>query len=178
MPAFIPVAFLDTFDTVASLPARMGLFRADPLTQYGERILTLRTFRKDSDPAEENFAWNQAYAKWPEVKNTLSQMKRIGDAQLGPPGIEYGRVFLEMLDAGAATPWRASIASPMRPFLRAHLPLRTNPGAVLYVGRESMHLFPGQLTIVEQRGLQSGVNFGEWPRIHLVADFRVRTAQE
>ena len=100
MPHFTPLVFLDTYPLLASLPAREGMFRA---THDGERILALRGPKKDTEPAEEAWVRYQSYAKWPEAKIMLGQLKRIGDGLLGE--IEFGRVFLEMLDAGACLPW-------------------------------------------------------------------------
>jgi hypothetical protein len=171
MTAFTPIAFLDTFDLVASLPARMGLFRdaAD-----GSRMLALRTERPA--PLGEDagigrvanpFGWYAAYTKWPEMKNLLGRLKRIGDVQLGE--IELGHVYLEMLDADTVTQWRRPEASP---WVCAHLPVRTNPAAFLYAGREMTHLLPGQLTVVDRGVWSSAVNWGEYARIHLVIEFR------
>jgi hypothetical protein len=163
--SFTPIAFIDTFDLVASLPPRIGLFRH---VESGERLLPIRGYRKDTDPAEELFAWHQTYAKWPEIKNTIGQMRRLAAERIGPPGIELGRVFLEMLDGGTALPWRRPEASA---WIRAHLPLRTNPAAFMFAGRESMHLLPGQLTVVAP-AWGCAVNWGEFSRIHLVVDFK------
>ena len=160
MPAFTPIAFIDTFDLVASLPPHLGLFIQ---VAEGRRILLLRWSRKDTDDA---FAWHKTYSRWIEAKNMLGQLKRIGDAHLG--SFEFGRVFLEMLTPGATLPWRTPEETD---FLRAHLPLRTNPQARMYAGTETVHLLPGQLTIVSG-GPQCAINLGSWPRVHLVCDFR------
>ena len=160
MTAFTPIAFIDTFDLVASLPPHLGLFRP---TETGERVLPLRGPRKD---AEETFAWYKPYGRWVEAKNMLGQLQRIGDAHLG--SIEFGQVFLEMLDPGVTLRWDWTAPTS---FARGHLPLRTNPLARMYAGTETAHLLPGQLTIVSG-GPQCAINLGSWPRVHLVCDFR------
>jgi hypothetical protein len=163
MTAFTPVAFLETFDLVASLPPRMGLFRE---AADGSHMLPLRGRGK-----EDRLGWYGAYVKWPEMKNLLGHIKRIGDAQLGE--VELGPVFLEMLGPGTALPW-----GPPTPglFLRAHLALRTNPAALMFAGLERAHLLPGQLTAVDRGVWSSSVNWGEYARIHLVCDFRKKEA--
>jgi hypothetical protein len=165
MPHITPIAFIDTFDLVASLPAYMGAFRATG--DHGARWIRLRdrkTVAEGEDP--DVFTWYQPYGRWVEMKNMLGQLKRIGDARLG--GIEWGCVWLEMLDPGTALPWYMHHDQ----FMRGHLPLRTNPGARIMAETESAHLLPGQLTIVNVAVMGSAVNFGEWPRVHLVCDFR------
>ncbi len=170
MPAFVSVTFLDTYALLASLPEREGLFRS---IDFGERILSLRGVRKGTDEADENFAWNQTAAKWTELRNTLDRLKRMGENR--GVKVEFGRVYLEMLDPGSTVPWRTLNGPYHEHFLRAHLPLRTNPLARIMVGTESAHLLSGQLTVVNVRMPHSAVNLGEWPRVHLVCDWREGT---
>src|SRR5580704_13213542 len=136
MPAFTPITFLDTFDLAAALPPRMGLFRE---TADGH-LLPLRGRGKEG----ERIGWYPAASKWPEMKTLVGNLQRIGEARLGE--IEVGAVFLHMLNPGTATAWHPPEASP---WIRTHLALRTNPGALMFAGREAHHLLPGQLTAVD-----------------------------
>lgn len=172
MPVFTSIAFLDTFEAVASLPARMGLFRA--AVEDDTRFIPLRGHPKGA--SGDRIAWYQTYAKWPEMKNILGRLKRIGDGIVADPGIEFGYIFLEMLDAGSVTAWRPPEDPPS--WLRVHLPLRTNPDAFLFAGRESAHLLPGSLALVNRAIWSCAANWGEASRIHLVADFRKKAATE
>jgi aspartyl/asparaginyl beta-hydroxylase len=173
MPHITPIAFIDTFDLVASLPAYMGAFRSagDP----GVRWMRLRDHKTVAEGEGENiFTWYQPYGRWIEMKNMLGQLKRIGDERLGE--IEWGRVYLEMLDPVATLPWRAQTEPYYQRFMRAHLPLRTNPAARIMAETESANLLPGLLTIVNVAVVGSATNFAEWPRVHLVCDFRRKGA--
>ena len=156
MPNFAAVAFLDTYDLVASLPGRIGEFKAG-----NPRILTLRGAVKDK---EGEYGYTALANRWPEVKNILGRIE-MGTPQSGP--LDLGRAYLEMLDPGSDTRWQ-SVGGI---FATLHLPLRTNPDAIMYSGRENQHLLPGMLTIVDTR-LWSAVNRGEWPRVHLVVDVK------
>ena len=173
MAHFTPIVFVDIFDLAASLRERMGLFKPD---RVGEHILPIRGNRKDTDPAEDNFVGYANVAKWVELKNALSRIKRLGDERLGE--VEVGRIFLEMiaptLNPG---PWRREIDPYFERFTRLHLPIRTNPAAMMlaWTGSEApevAHLRPGHLTIINVRVPHTSINLGEWPRIHLVIDFR------
>ncbi len=165
MPAFVPVAFLDTFDLVASLRERMDRFRST-----GEAGLTELRVREESSIEGKGHVWYKPYAEWPELKATIQTLRGLGDRLAGAAGIELGRVFLEMLDPGTTLPWTTEESE----FVRVEMALRTNPGARLFVGTESTHLLPGQLTIVATGVPRCAVNLGEWPRVHLVVEFRRR----
>ena len=173
MTNFVPIAFLDTFELAASLRRRMGAFVLDPLDMLGPRCLKVRGPRTGADDPDDDLAF-VAYkdaANWPELRATLGRISRIGEATIG--GVEFGRVFLELLMPATRLPWDVLVEDRYSErFSRLHLPLRTNPAAIVYAGTEQMHLLPGQLTIVNQRAGVSAVNLGEWPRIHLVVDFK------
>src|SRR5712691_7616392 len=171
---FTPITFLDVHELAASLRERAGLFKQSP--DSGLRLILHRGFKKDTDEAEEMFTGYAVTTKWVELRNVVSRLKRIGDELLGPPGIEWGCIYLEMLDPGAMLSWRPGRTGPYAErFVRAHLPLRTNPGAMLYRGVEGVHLPQGQLAIVSSQVPQSAINLGEWPRVHLIIDFRRKT---
>lgn len=169
MSNFTPIAFVDTFGLAASLPPRMGLFRPG---EEEERVLPIRGFRKDSAPADMDFIYYaRTYTKWVELKNMLGLLKRLAETRVGP--VEFGCVWLEMLDPQTVMQWlQPQTGAYYEGFWRAHLPIRTNPAARMYSGTDAAHLLPGQLTIVNVRVPHSAINLGEWPRVHLVVDFR------
>lgn len=167
MPNFLPICFVDTFDLVASMRQRMGLFKP------GEpRILPIRGPRAEADDPDDDLAYinyRDPLAKWPEMARMIRRLGRIGEEQ---GGIEFGRIFLEMLDPGMRLSWTLDDNAYAARFTRVHLPLRTNPAAMMHSGIEQANLLPGALTAVNQRAPHSAINLGEWPRVHLVADFR------
>lgn len=173
MTNFVPIAFLDTFDLVASLRQRLGLFKA----RAGEEalLLPLRGFRKDTEAADENFVSYAVTSKWVELANMLSRLRRIGDQGLG--AVEFGRIHFEMLPSGMIVPWSRGESGPYAErWSVLHLPLRTSPTAVMYAGPEQSSPGPGFVTIVNVRVPSSAVNLGEHSRIHLVAEFRKKDA--
>lgn len=159
------VTHVDAFDLTASLPERIGMFRS---VGNGSRVIPLRMLKK-AELDTDAYAWNQVFGKWPEMKTLATRLRRLGDARFGNGGIGFGLVFLEMLDAGTATEWQKPDDTD---WLRVHLPLRTNPRALIFAEHECASLPPGQLTLVNQACWRCAVNWGEWPRIHLVADVR------
>ena len=175
MANFVPVAFLDTFDLAASLRQRIGLFKAREAG--GLRILPLRGFRKDTEPADEHFVHYAVTTKWVELANVRSRLKRIGDQAMGD--IEFGRIWLEMLDSGARLPWDDGENGPYAErWTVLHLPLRTNPAAMMYAGTEVASPGHGWATLVNVRLPHSAINLGEHSRIHLVAEFRKKEATD
>lgn len=168
MPNFTPLAFVDTFDLVASLPQHMGLFGAGELRQ-----IVVRGPRAGGDPHDDlAFAFYKR-AMWPEMKMMIERLKRLGD------GFEFGRIALELLPAGGKLPWTVEDSEYSRRFVRSHLALRTNPGVVTYAGPESMHLPIGALVLVNWRGVATATaNHGETAMIRLVIDTRQKDASE
>lgn len=171
MPNFITVGFRDTWELAVSLHARMNMFR--PLDS-GEHILDVRW---QDGPDAEAPGWKRTgqWPKWPQLTNTVTWVERIGEALLGP--MERGRIFFWMLDPGARLPWVAEDSAYSRSSLRVHLPIRTNPAAMMYSGVETAHLLPGQVTRVNTLAPCSAINLGEWPVVHLVIDLRLKPQQ-
>jgi hypothetical protein len=162
---FAPIAFVDTFDLTASLRTKMGLFKP-----YGDGLLSIpiRGPRANADDPDDDLAFGTYKHAWVEAKTTISRLKRIGD-QLG--GADFGRVALQMLKAGATLPWDMESGPYYDRFSRAVLPLRTNPGVMLYSGVESWAPVIGLLTVVNHRVVQSAINLGEHPAIWMSLDF-------
>jgi hypothetical protein len=171
---FTPIAYLDTFELASSLRTRMGQF---PNPDASRRVLPLRGPRKDADPDDDAaFVLAREAQRWPELKAMLEQIREAVAQvyeRLGKPGeVEFGRIALEMLMSGANVPWRKDDGAYAQRFERAHLALRSNPGARLFAAHEMLWLLPGDLTAVAHRVPHSAINLGEWPRVHLVVDFR------
>lgn len=162
MTNFTPIVFLDAFDLACSLRARMGLFKP---VEGGGREIAMRYPKRDGS------GWLQSReaAKWQEYRNTLSQIKRLGE--LGLHEVEFGRIAFDLLPPRSTLPWATHEADDP-PFLLAVLPIRTNPLAVTFSGAEGMHLLPGRLTIVNRMPPCSAINLGDHGRVHLTIEFR------
>ena len=55
---------------------------------------------------------------------------------------------------------------------RIHIPLRTNPGAFLFVEGRQYHLPAGELWCLDTSGVHAAANESDEPRVHLVIDVR------
>lgn len=159
---FLTFGFLDTFDLAASLKPRLHLF--PPANEEGQRILNIRwpnaeggwTVRKDASRTH-----------WVELHNTLSRIQRLGNQ------FERGRIWMEVLEPGARLNWQHEESNG---YSRLHLPLRTNPAAIVIAGIEARHLLPGTLTVIPTSGW-CAVNLGEWARVHLCVEFKQKEQQ-
>lgn len=164
---FLP--YIDAYyDVARSMHSRAGMF-----VGKGVRTLHLRGPKKGAEDHDDaiDYGRSTAAVKWPEFKTMLGGLERMGE-QITGGKIEFGRIFLEMLDVGTLVPWRRLESEYFERFNRLHLALRTNPGAMLYSGCEAIQLLPGQLTRVNVRVPHSAINLGNSPRIHLILDVR------
>lgn len=160
---FAPLAYLDPFELVASLPRRMGLFK--------DGMTPIRGPRAGADDPDDDTAYRQLLDvnKWPELKSAIAKIKR-GD---GRGGVEFGRIFLQLLPANAARPWSPpETGAYAERFNRLVVALRTNPGCVHHSGAEALHLAHGVVTWINQRTWTSAINVGETAAILLVVDTR------
>jgi hypothetical protein len=174
MANFLPLAFFDTLELAGSLRTRWGQFKQE---QHGHRILRIRGHAKDSDPAEDRFGRYAGAKGWVELDNTLSEIE--GKAALFlPPGIEYGLLYLEMVDAGGAAAWRGETSDYFTRWSRMILPLRTNPATLMAYGVETSSPGLGWLTIVSPRLPRAALNMGEWPCVWLTIDFKRQSAEK
>jgi hypothetical protein len=159
---FLPLAFIDPFDLIASLPRRMGLF------QPGEPPTTIKV-RWDTETG-----FRQAdLSKWPELQAIINQIDRLGE-QRG--GIEFGRIRIELLKPGTCLAWERDDTPYAERFNRSIMALRVNPGAALYYGTEVLQPQLGLIVIVNQRVRHCKINIGETSSIYLIVDFRKKDA--
>lgn len=172
---FAFIAWLDTFELAASLRTRAGLFKTE---EPGRRILPVRSIRKGTEEVDEDFVGftYATPAKWPELGNLRSRLTRLGNDMLG--AVEFGRIFFEQLDPGATLAPHRETGPYFERWRRAHLPIRTNPGAMLYSGIEQVSPAPGNLVGIAMNLPCWAVNLGEYPRVHLIVDFRKKETEE
>lgn len=178
MTHFRPVTHLDTFALVASLHGRRSLFDAITLRQDtpGSPHKDTRSIflRGPDDPnattwfqdvPHKDYGWLES---WPEAQDVLDHIA----VALKVPGMVFGKVMVIELKAGGALGWHRDEGPYSERHVRYHLPLVSNPGAILYSGPEQAHLPVGLLTHFDNRSLHSAANHGAHARIHLVADVR------
>lgn len=156
---FQQLAFLDPYELACSLRPRLAQFGESDA--HGRREMPIRWHGENGD-------WTRIkLSKWPELANMLARIEQIGTAIAGP--LDRGHIFFEMLDPGATLPWhREDIGD----WWRLHMAIRTNPGCMMFAGGEAVNIMPGQVVRVGTGALSSALNAGEWPRVHLVMDFR------
>jgi hypothetical protein len=173
MANFVPITFIDVFELAGSLRQKWGQFKGE---RPGQRILRIRGHAKDSDPAEDRFGRYAAAKGWVELDNTLSEIEGKA-AMILPPGIEYGLVYLEMVDAGGAVASRGEASDYFTRWSRMILPLRANPATLMTYGVETSSPGLGWLTIVSPRLPHAAINAGEMPFVVLVMDFRKKMGE-
>lgn len=164
MPNILLLGHVDTWALAGSLRSKIGLFK-----EGTPRVVAVRAPRRGTEAADEDFV-SYKETMWPELRNMIALLRRKAEAAVGE--IELGLVSLEQLDPGAIVPWHTESGAYAERFTRAHLALRTNPGALVYCGPEAIHMAPGFLNAINMLAPTSQVNFGEHPRIHLIVDFR------
>jgi len=148
MPNFAAIAFIDTWHLSAMLRGKLSMFADDGALRVVEVTDEMRQ-------------------EWKALANVLSRISRIdgvADYQHEPPR-------LEMLMPRSGTPWDFETGAIWR---RAVLPLVTNPLAVLFCGTEWASPQTGVLTVMNLSPATSQVNLGDYPRVHLVVDFKAR----
>jgi hypothetical protein len=109
---------------------------------------------------------------WQGANTFLTRFKQAAAPFLGGHPATLGATWIERLRPNGKTPWTV-IDEP--DWLRIHVCLAGPPGAWLYCGGESVNgtlLMPGAVMYINTAALHSAVNFGNAPRIHLVANVR------
>jgi hypothetical protein len=168
--SLVPLGWLDVYELACSMRSRIGLF---PKTG-AVRALQIRGAKGDADPEDDAaFIWTKgARDRWPELNNTLAETERL------VPDIEWGRIVLELLMPNGIVALASDASDYAERYVRAHLPIRTNPAALLICGGTCAHLAQGAVSALATKRpplppLPVGaMNLGEKPRIHLVCDFR------
>lgn len=155
MANFAFLAFIDVWSLSSSLRTKLQAFR-------GEEEARTWELRRETDAG---FRVHAEWKKWAALKTVLSRIQRL------PVNLSYemGAVAIEMLDAHSVCPWGTAEGDGWQVL---HLPLVTNPAAVVIAGNEAIHMPIGGLTWVNARVPTTAANMGEWPRYHLIVRFR------
>lgn len=133
----------------------------------GPKKQTVEAWRADVDQADQ-----PVLKEWNSAKAMLTRIRAGAAPFFGGQTPEIGRAYIQQLRPGGRIDWHAEEGPYADAHVRLHLCLVPTPGAWLYSGVQSMCLPWGQLAVIEHRILNSAVNFGNWPRTHLVVDVR------
>jgi hypothetical protein len=172
MPAFAAVAHLDTFELAGSIRQRWGFFK--PTGNPGLRIMRVRGVKTGTEEGPEEFVRYKPTSGWVELDNLRGEIERRAEAIM-PPGVDFGEISLEMLDAGAVLNWTTETDPYFARWSRAIVPLRTGPGVLFVCGVETASPGVGWLTIVSPRLPHCAINMGDVPAVWLTIDFRRKT---
>lgn len=157
MANFVFLAFVDVWALSSSLRTKLQAFSGEGAVRTWElRRLTDAGFRVHAE-----------WKKWAALKTVLSRIQRLPINQ----AFEMGSVAIEMLEAQSVRPW-GTVEGDGWQIL--HLPLVTNPAAVVIAGNEAIHMPIGGLTWVNAKVPTSAANMGEWPIYTLILRFRER----
>lgn len=161
MAAFTAVGFVDPFDLLCSLKGRLGGFQGT-----GLRVLHLRAPRK-SEPEE--YLDTRELARWSEARAILDRIALAAKQRTGA-NVDFGRIFLEMLDAGTGTRPRRDLSPGAQRYARLICGLRCNPGAILWCPPEQHVLSAGEVVMTASALYHGAINMGEFSRINMVID--------
>ena len=174
--SLVPLGWLDVYELACSLRSRIGLFPKSGAV----RTLQIRGPKGDADPEDDAaFVWTRgARDRWPELSNILAETERL------VPDIEWGRIVLELLMPNGIVPLASDISDYALRYVRAHLPIRTNPLALTICGGACLHLAQGAISLLATKRAPlpplpvGAMNLGEKFRVHLIADFRKKDPPE
>lgn len=161
MAAFTTVGFVDPFDLLCSLKGRLGGFQGT-----GLRVLHLRAPRK-SDPDE--YLDTRELSRWAEARAVLERIALSAKQRTGAD-VEFGRIFLEMLDAGTGARPRRDLSPHASRFARLICGVRCNPGSILWCPPEQHILTPGEVVMTAASLYHGAINMGEFSRVNMVID--------
>lgn len=183
MQNFYPVDFIDVFDALprlhglnpngwagvvargeigdVRLPTKSLLLRAHDK-------VTMKNWLEDLPCVD-----RPELEKWPSMKRMLAQARKaiLADANLRPridQSAPMGRVMLTMMPPDGVIQPHTDNGPYHETHLRFHLPLVTNPLAVLYSREQTYHLPVGHLWWFNNRVTHWAANWGKSPRIHVI----------
>ncbi len=114
--------------------------------------------------------WREPYDRplWEEWKDVLLPVMAQATAPYGYRAVDYPRVMLARLRAGAVIqPHKDSNAAAKWPH-KIHVPLTTNPRCAFFIDGQSFHLPVGEAAEVNNMGVHGVENLGDEDRIHLI----------
>jgi hypothetical protein len=169
MPNLNPIGWIDVYDLACSLRSRLSEFQGT-----GTRTLPVRGPRQGGD-ADDEYAFIESrrpmVRKWVELDAVRRKLDDAATARIGG-GVDYGRIFLEMLDPEAHIALRRDTRHYAARHLRLVVCIRSNPGCFLWCPPEQLGLVPGQIILTSAGLLQAAVNLGDTPRINLIIDVK------
>lgn len=172
---FTPVGWIDVYDLACSLRPRLSQFQGT-----GTRVLPLRGPRKDTSPDDEyGYVDSRLLAKWVEVRAAVDRIRdaaamwaRSGNTG-GGGAVEFGRIFLDMLDGGGAiNPLRRDNRAYWSRHVRLLVGIRCPPHAYLWAPPEQLVIQPGQVVMTSPALWHAAINLSETPRVNLVVDVK------
>ena len=111
-------------------------------------------------------------AEWKSAKALLNRVRNAASGALGGKPADLGKALIVSLKPGGHIPWHLDEGEYAERHTRFHLAISSNPAAWLLSGADRWQPGVGGLVWVNHRVLHSEVNFGDFPRIHLVVDVR------
>ena len=153
MTAFVPLAHLDTWALSSSLRSKLSSFNSDGVYRVRENDRWMAEVRKE----------------WTALWNVCARIKQHPAAKEW----ELGSVWIEALTPHTESTWRPSPADCQE----AQMAITTNPAAFVFCGPNLLH-FPIGALIALDAAPRCAVNWGDWPRHHLILEFRQKESEE
>lgn len=114
--------------------------------------------------------------KWPSMQRLVRAARRAIQADQCGAWVDWaapiGRAMITGLDPGGAILWHRDDGPYNSRHMRFHVPLVTNPLALMYSGPESLHMPVGSLWLFNNQIKHSAANWGDGVRYHLIFELR------
>ena len=186
---FNGIGFIDILPLIATVHRQRAWFDKNTMRQraadsphHDTKCIPLRG---PKDPTEENWFEDVPQVDygilglkdWDAAKKALIKISRLMTRVYPneyPPNepVKLGKAMIVSLKPGGFVDWHVDEGPYYERYLRFHIPLYTNPKAVLYSGGEGMNLMAGGVVFFNNRVIHSAINAGPVQRIHLIADIR------
>jgi hypothetical protein len=177
MRHFAPLGHIDIFALVGELWARRALFDAVTLRQDAPGSAHKDTraifLRGPEVPSASRWFEDLPHVDYPALAGWESAAAVLAEIAARAGGRPMGKAMIVALRPGGIVTPHIDQGAYAERHDRYHLPLVTNPDAVLVSGDETVHAPAGLLAWFDNHAMHSAENLGAADRIHLIVDVRI-----
>lgn len=157
-----PIGFVDTSTFTA-----MYVLKHKDKAEDG--ILRLRDLKDDEADASDLAILKE----WKSARALLTRLRSGAAPHFEGRTPDIGRAWIEVVPPLSGTPWTSETGDYADAHVRTRTCLIPCPGAMSFSGTASANLLVGMVNLIDHHALCSEINTGDYPRVHLVADFKI-----